>query len=199
MIKESVNFDVLSPVKFLIRSADVYPDKTAIVHGEKRFTYRTFMERVNRLASALVRHGIGTDDKVAFLCPNIPPMLEAHYAIPMLGAALVSINTRLSPNEIMYIINHSDSKAVFVDNELAGSILPVINKLPAVKLFVNICDASEAKPLDGPDYESFLAEGSPDKIPVNVGDERQVATLNYTSGTTGMPKGVMYQDRKSVV
>jgi fatty-acyl-CoA synthase len=106
-----VNFDVLNPVTFLVRSAEVYPDKVAVVHGDKRYTYRQFRERVNRLANALISRGIGKGDKVAFLCPNIPPMLEAHNAVPMIGAALVSINTRLSSGEIEYIVNHSDTKA----------------------------------------------------------------------------------------
>lgn len=195
MNRSSVYFDVLSPVNFLVRSADVYPDKVAVVHGRIRFTYREFRERVNRLAHALTAKGIGKGDKVAFLCPNIPPMLEAHYAVPMIGAALVSINTRLSPNEIAYIINHSDAKAVFVDNELAVSVVPVLEKLKNVQLFVNICDASADNPLDGPDYESFLAGGSPANPVIQVDDEYQLATINYTSGTTGQPKGVMYHHR----
>jgi len=116
MSEVSVNYDVLTPVKFLVRSAMVFPDKEAVVYGDTRRTYRQFYERVNRLASALKNKGIGKGDKVAFICPNTPPMLEAHYAVPMIGAALVSINIRLSANEIAYIINHSDAKALFVDN-----------------------------------------------------------------------------------
>ncbi len=191
----TVCYDILSPVKFLGRSASVYPDKVAVIHGEKRFTYREFQERVHRLASALKSKGIAKGDKVAFLCPNIPPMLEAHYAVPMIGAVLVSINTRLSPGEIAYIINHSDTKAVFVDNQLAGSILPVLKELPQVEFFVNICDASEDRPLPGDEYESLLAAGSPEPPALEIDDEYQVATINYTSGTTGRPKGVMYHHR----
>jgi acyl-CoA synthetase (AMP-forming)/AMP-acid ligase II len=195
MNEPSVNFDILTPVQFLIRSANVYPDKTAVIHGKSRYTYKEFYARVNRLADALKKQGIGVDDKVAFLCPNIPPMLEAHYAVPMIGAVLVSINIRLSSKEIAYIINHSDSKAVFVDSEFAKSIQPVISELDNVKFFVNICDGVDDKPLAGTDYESFLASGSPDPMPVAVDSERQVATINYTSGTTGLPKGVMYHHR----
>ncbi len=187
--------DVLSPVKFLGRSAAVYPHKVAVVHGEKRFTYREFDERVNRLAGALKAMGVEKGDKVAFLCPNIPPMLEAHYAVPMIGAVLVSINTRLAPSEISYIITHSDSKAVFVDNQLAGSILPVLTELKEVQFYVNICDMTSDKPLEGDDYESFLAGGSPLPGEIEVDDEYQLATINYTSGTTGRPKGVMYHHR----
>jgi len=190
-----VCYDVLSPVKFLERSAAVYPDKIAVVHGAQRTTYRQFSERVNRLANGLKAMGIGKGDKVAFLCPNIPPMLEAHYAVPMIGAVLVSVNVRLSPGEISYIINHSDSKAVFVDNQLATSILPILDELKKVRFLVNICDASVDKPLDGLDYEAFLDKASPQAVKLEVVEEYQLATINYTSGTTGRPKGVMYHHR----
>ncbi len=195
MNESMVNYDVLTPVKFLIRSAEVYPDKVAVVNGETRYTYREFYERVNRLADALKKSGIGKNDKVAFICPNIPPMLEAHYAVPMIGAALVSVNIRLSANEVAYIINHSDAKAVFVDNEFAGTVQPVVDQLEKVEFFVNICDASDEQPLTGFEYESFLKTGAPDPVAIVVENERDIATINYTSGTTGLPKGVMYHHR----
>jgi fatty-acyl-CoA synthase len=195
MERSSVFFDVLSPVKFLMRSAEVYPDKTAVVHGDKRFSYSDFQKRVFRLANGLKAKGLGKGDKVAFLCPNIPPMLEAHYAVPMIGAALVSINVRLSPREIAYIVNHSDSKAVFVDNQLAPPILPLLDEMKNVELFVNICDVSDEKPLNGPEYEVFLASASDEPVAIDVDDEYQLAAINYTSGTTGLPKGVMYHHR----
>jgi len=195
MPEASVNYDVLTPVKFLVRSAMVFPDKEAVVYGDTRRTYRQFYERVNRLASALKSKGIEKGDKVAFICPNTPPMLEAHYAVPMIGAALVSINIRLSANEIAYIINHSDAKALFVDNEFAGLVKPVLSQLEKVHTVVNICDINSEMPLDGPDYEAFLAEGDPAPVELAVDDERQIATINYTSGTTGLPKGVMYHHR----
>ncbi|KJS31362.1 MAG: acyl-CoA synthetase [Desulfatitalea sp. BRH_c12] len=195
MNEPSVNYDVLSPVKFLTRTAAVYPEKVAVVHGSTRYTYLELFQRVNRLADALRKKGIGKGDKVAFLCPNTPPMLEAHYAVPMLGAALVSINIRLSANEVAYIINHSDAAALFVDNEFAGVVQPVLDQLEKVKLIVTICDVSDARPFDGPDYETFLTTGAPDPVPIAVDNERDVATINYTSGTTGLPKGVMYHHR----
>jgi fatty-acyl-CoA synthase len=195
MIDPMTNYDVLSPVKFLVRSAAVFPDKVAVVHGDRRYTYREFEKRVQQLAGALLNAGIGKDDKVAFICPNIPPMLEAHYAVPMIGAALVSINIRLSPQEVAYIINHSDAKAVFVDNEFAGTIAPVMQQLEKVELFVNICDVSDAKPIPGTDYESLLQNAPSKPVEIQVDDERAVATINYTSGTTGLPKGVMYHHR----
>jgi fatty-acyl-CoA synthase len=195
MNESKVNYDVLTPVKFLMRSARVYPDKVAVVHGDSRYTYGQFHKRVNRLAHALQKNGIGRHDKVAFICPNIPPMLEAHYAVPMIGAALVSINIRLSANEVAYIINHSDAKAVFVDNEFAGTVQPVLDQLEKVAFFVNICDVNDERPLDGPDYETFIQSGVDDPVTIAIEDERDVATINYTSGTTGLPKGVMYHHR----
>ncbi len=195
MQPSSVNFDVLTPVSFLKRSAEVYPEKTAVIYGDKQFTYAQFQARVYRLASALKAVGIGKGDKVAFLCPNIPPMLEAHYAVPMIGAALVSINIRLASGEIAYIIEHSDAKALFVDSELAPLIAPLAAGFKQVRTFVNICDVDAARALDGPEYEEFLASGSQAALPIEVDNEYDVATINYTSGTTGLPKGVMYHHR----
>jgi fatty-acyl-CoA synthase len=194
-MEKKVFFDVLTPVRFISRSASVYPNKTAVVYNDKRYTYKEFYARVNRLASALKKIGIGKGDKVAFICPNTPPMLEAHYAVPMIGAALVSVNIRLVAQEVNYIINHSDAKAIFVDNEFAGLIKPIVNELTQVKTYINICDISNDKPLSGMDYEEFLATGSPDPIEPDVDDEYQLMTINYTSGTTGLPKGVMYHHR----
>ena len=191
----SVYYDILTPVHFLSRSASIYTDKVAVVNGEKRYTYREFYARVNRLASALQKVGVGKDDKVAFLCPNIPPMLEAHYAVPMIGAALVSINIRLAAREVAHIINHSDAKVLFVDSEFAGLVEPVLDELKKIETLVNICDVSDDKPLQGMDYEEFLGTGSEQPVEPVIDDEYQVATINYTSGTTGLPKGVMYHHR----
>src|SRR5829696_1401245 len=130
----------LSPVSFLRRSAYVYPDKVAVVHGERRTTYRELDERCNRFASALRGAGVGPGDRVAFLCPNIPPLLEGHYAVPLIGAVLVAINTRLSPDEICYILNHSGARALVVDSELARLIEPIKNQLESISLFVNVVD-----------------------------------------------------------
>lgn len=195
MLEKKVNYDVLTPVSFLCRSAIVYTDKVAVIYRNKRYTYKDFYSRVNRLASALIKIGIGKGDKVAFICPNTPPMLEAHFAVPMIGAALIGINTRLSPREVSYIINHSDSKALFVDNEFSGLVNSIKNELTQVKTFVNICDISNERPLKGMEYEEFLGTGSDTPVECAVEDEYEVATINYTSGTTGLPKGVMYHHR----
>ena len=129
---------------------------------------------------------------MAFICPNTPPMLEAHDAVPMIGAALISINIRPSSNAVGDIIDHSDAKAVFVDNEFGQTVLPNLENLKQVRFFVNICITNPEKPLPGSDDEAFLEGGGPEPVAVPVTDERDVATINYTSGTTGLPKGVMY-------
>ena len=193
MALSSVNKSILSPVEFLTRSVTVYPDKTAVVYGDRRYTYREFGARVNRLASALKLQGVGKGDKVAFLCPNIPPMLEAHYAVPLLGAALVSINIRLSAGEVSYIIDHSDAKVVVVDSEFAALIKP--HQLPKVQTYVTVCDVSDEKVQGGMEYEAFLNTGSPEPVAADIDSEEQLMTINYTSGTTGHPKGVMYHHR----
>lgn len=195
MIKKNVCFDILSPIYFLSRAALVYDDKVAVIYGDQRCSYSDFYRRVNRLASALKKAGVGKGDKVAFLCPNIPPMLEAHFAVPMIGAVLVAINLRLSAGEIAYIIDHADAKALFVDNEFAGLVQPMLGKIGKVELFVNICDISPDKPLQGMDYEEFLASGSTSPLVPEIDDEHQLISINYTSGTTGRPKGVMYHHR----
>jgi len=195
MSEKKVYFDVCTPVNFLVRSAAVYGDKDAVVYKERRFNYNEFYARVNRLASALIKIGVGKGDKVAFICPNTPPMLEAHFAVPMIGAALVSINIRLSSREIAYIINHSDAETLFADNEFAGTIKPIINELANIRTFVNICDLSDERPIEGMEYKEFLDTGSDEPVQCAVEDEYDVATINYTSGTTGSPKGVMYHHR----
>lgn len=195
MSEQSVSYDLLSPVKFLSRSVEVFPNKAAVIYGEQHFTYAQFQERVFRLANALKKKNIGRGDKVAFVCPNIPPMLEAHYAVPLIGAVLVSINIRLSAGEMAYIIDHSDAKAVFADNEFGGTIASISSSLPKVETYVNICDLDDSKPLEGPDYETFLASGSNERVELDITDEKDVITINYTSGTTGRPKGVMYHHR----
>ncbi len=195
MAYPSVNYELQTPVNFIKRSAEVYPDMIAVVHDNTRYTYAEFYQRVNRLASALKRIGVKRGDKVAFISPNIPPMLEAHFAVPMIGAALVSVNIRLSPQEVVYILNHSDTTVCFVDNEFADLVQPVLGEIPGVNTFINICDVDEKCPLSSLEYERFLETGTPDEVPMDIHDERDVATINYTSGTTGKPKGVMYHHR----
>jgi fatty-acyl-CoA synthase len=175
----------LSPVSFLRRSAYVYPDKVAVVHGERRITYRELDERVNRLASALCGAGVQPGERVAFLAPNIPALLEAHYGVPAAGAVLVAINTRLGRDEVAYILEHCGARIVFCDHELAHLVDQA--DVPVIRI-----DDTGAP---GDPYEEFLATGSPERFEHSLADEEDVISINYTSGTTGRPKGVMYTHR----
>ena len=188
MTQRRVSRTELTPVSFLQRSACVFPDKVAVVHGARRYSYRQFEERVNRLASALRGAGMNRHDRVAFLCPNIPAMLEAHYAVPAAGGVLVAINTRLSSDEIGYILTHSGSRVLFVDAELE----PLVKPLGLTGLEVVRVDDTGAP---GDPYEDFLAGGSPGPVESWLEDEEETIAINYTSGTTGRPKGVMYSYR----
>ena len=178
----------LTPLSFLERSAYVFPDKTAVIHGARHYTYRQFEERANRLASALRKAGLRRHDRVAFICPNIPAMLDAHYGVPLAGGILVAINIRLSSDEIGYILKHSGSKFLFVDAEFE----PVIKPLDLSGLTVVRVDDTGAP---GDPYEDFLAGGSPAAVEPALEDEDETIAINYTSGTTGRPKGVMYSHR----
>ena len=178
----------LTPVVFLRRSAYVYPDKIAVVHGARRYTYRQFEERANRLASRLRGLGLRHLDRVAFIAPNIPAMLEAHFGVPAAGLVLVPINTRLSSDEIGYILKHSGAKIVFVDHELEALVKPL--DLAGVQV-VRIDDTGAA----GDPYEDFIAAGSTEPCEPWIEDEYETISINYTSGTTGRPKGVMIHHR----
>ena len=178
----------LSPVSFLRRSACLYPDKTAIVHGDRRYTYLEFERRVNRLTNQLIRNGLKKNDRVAFLAPNIPALLEAHFAVPAAGGILVAINTRLNAEEIGYIISHSDSRLVFCDSEFKV-MLDTLDL--SARIVVEVMDNGQA---DDP-YEEFLISGDPDFEGGLPGEEEDPIALNYTSGTTGKPKGVIFTHR----
>jgi fatty-acyl-CoA synthase len=178
----------LTPISFLRRSAFVYPEKTAIIHQERRYSYREFEERVNRFSSQLRKFGLKKHERVAILCPNIPAMLEAHFAVPAAGGILVPINTRLNSEEIGYIIQHSGSKILFVD----GEFLPLTESLDLSGLsIIEINDSG----LPNDPYEVFLSEGSPEAFEYLPEDEEDAISLNYTSGTTGRPKGVIFTHR----
>ncbi|PWU19642.1 MAG: acyl-CoA synthetase [Candidatus Rokuibacteriota bacterium] len=188
MTQRSVYRTELTPVSFLERSAYVFPERLAVIHDARRYTYRQLAERVNRLASGLRRAGMNKHDRVAFLCPNIPPMLEAHFGVPAAGGILVAINTRLSSDEIGYILTHSGSRFLFVDAELA----PLVKPLDLRQLTIVRVDDTGAP---GDPYEDFLATGSPEPVESWLEDEEETISINYTSGTTGRPKGVMYSYR----
>ncbi len=183
----------LTPLVLLERSAAVFPDKEAIVYRDRRITYRRFAAEATRLARALQASGIGPGDRVAYLMPNLPEMLVAHFGVPLAGAVLVAINTRLSPPEVSYILEHSGAKMLVVDAQLALG-LKDSNRVKETVTLVDAADPAEAV-LEGPSYEELLARGSEEPLPWSVEDERATISINYTSGTTGRPKGVMYHHR----
>jgi len=187
---------ILTPLMLLERTLHVYPDKVGVVDGNLRLTYREFGQRVYRLASALRNSGIKRGDRVAMLLRNSIEMLEAHFAVPQIGAAMVPINVRLSASEIAYILEHSGATAIIVDTEIAG-LLP--RNPPGTVVHVELGPrwAELARDAPGVPYEAFLQHGSPDPFVYDVDDEDQTISINYTSGTTGRPKGVMTTHRGS--
>jgi fatty-acyl-CoA synthase len=193
-----VNFAPLTPISFLPRTAAIHPDRLAVVHGTQRFTYRQLQDRVRRLASALARHGVRPGDTVSAMLPNVPAMLEAHFGVPMLGAVLNAINTRLDPATVAYILEHGEAKVLITDREYAAQVGPALARLKRPPLVVDVDDPLYAGPggrLGPIEYEDFIASGDPDFAGRPVADESGPIALNYTSGTTGNPKGVVYHHR----
>ncbi len=196
--RNPANFQPLTPLTFLERTADVHPQLPAVVHGEARLSYAELRARVRRLASALEARGIQPGDTVAVMAPNIPPMLEVHFGVPMAGAVLNALNIRLDPRTIAFILEHSRAKLLITDSEFApvvGKALDILDRRPLV---VDILDPEFAGPhirLGPLTYEELLEEGDPETPPCFPADEWQAISLNYTSGTTGNPKGVVYHHR----
>jgi len=185
----------LTPLSFLERSAIAFPDKTAILHGERSMTYREMADMTTRVARALKAHGVGPGDRVAFLCPNIPEMLIAHFAVPLLGAVLVAVNTRLSPEEIRYVLDHSGAKVLVGDSELLAKLDNLVSRLETVEQVISIDETGTGVPFASVSWEEFVASGSDEPLPWTVDEEERTISINYTSGTTGRPKGVMYTHR----
>ena len=193
---DGVSFHGLNPLSLLDRSASVYPDKPAVVYGDRTYTYAQLEDRVNRLAGALKQVGVERGDRVAFLVPNLPEMLEGHYGPMRLGAVLVALNIRLSAREIGYIVNHSGAKVLVFDSELAPTVRALEDEVPNVSTFVQVVDTvPKADDIAGPEYEAFLDSAPPGEHRAEPGSELDTITINYTSGTTGMPKGVEYHAR----
>ena len=193
-----VRRDPLTPLAFLERTVRVFPEKTAVVYGERRQSWAEFAQDVGRFAGALRRAGVEPGDRVALLAPNVPSLLAAHFAVLLVRGALVAINTRLNASEVGYILDHSGAKVVIADPELAPRVAEAPGGLAARPLLVNLEDPVAGvveHVLDGPGFEEFL-DGAP-VLPISGGidDEDRITSINYTSGTTGRPKGVMYTHR----
>jgi fatty-acyl-CoA synthase len=196
--KTAANYSALTPLSFIERAASVYPTRLAVVHGEIRRTWKETYDRTRRLASALAARGIGVGDTVAVMLPNTPAMVEAHFGIPMAGAVLNTLNTRLDVATLAFMLNHGEAKALLVDREFSEVMRAV---LPAVERPILVIDVDDAL-YTGPgerigeiEYEALLASGDPDFAWQPPSDEWNAISLNYTSGTTGNPKGVVYHHR----
>ena len=195
--KNAANFTPLSPLSFIKRTAAVYPDRAAVVHGPLTRSYAEMYARCRRLASALSQRGIGVGDCVAVMAPNIPEMLEAHFGIPMTGGVINAINYRLDAANIAFILDHGEAKVLLTDTEFAPIIKEALALVKNRPIVIDIADAQGpgGERLGEMEYEAFIATGDPDFEWVFPDDEWRAIALNYTSGTTGNPKGVVSHHR----
>jgi fatty-acyl-CoA synthase len=182
--RSAANSTPLTPLSFLAWAAHVYADKTAVIHGDRAFTYSELAARCRRLASALARRGIGPGDTVAVMAPNVPAMLEAHYGVPMVGAVLNALNYRLDARTIAFILEHGEAKLLITDREFSPTIEPALRmlgrRLPVIDIDDPLGEGGEC--LGEKDYEAFLAEGDPTFVAPPPADEWQAICLLYTSG-----------------
>ncbi|MGI9508111.1 MAG: acyl-CoA synthetase [Geminicoccaceae bacterium] len=196
--RNAANHAPLSPLSFLERAADVFPDRLAVIHGSYRADYRTLRERTRRLASALIKHGVKPGDTVAAMLPNTPPMLEAHHGVPMAGAVLNALNVRLEAETIAYILDHGEAKVLLTDTEFSPVIEEALALAEVNPIVIDVVDMEEGAlgdRLGDISYEQLLEEGDPAFRALLPKDEWQAIGLNYTSGTTGRPKGVVVHHR----
>ena len=196
--RNGANFVALSPVSFVERSAEVFADLPAVVHGARRYTWARTRERSARLAAALRALGIARGDTVSVMLPNTPEMVEAHYAVPALNAVLNTLNTRLDAEAIAFMLNHGEAKVLIADREFSATVAQALAQVTRRLTVIDIDDAEYAGPgerIGEKDYEALLAEGDPNYAWEPPADEWNAISLNYTSGTTGNPKGVVYHHR----
>ena len=182
----------LTPIEFARRAGRLYADKEAVVEGNKRFTYAEFFDRCDRWSSALQKLGVAQGDRVAYIAPNTHSHLEGYYAVPQIGAVLVPINFRLLAEDFEYILNHCGAKAVCVHPDYMEAVDSIRSKMSGVKIFVALSDADS----DWLDYEQMISDASPAYTEIDIAED-DLLTINYTSGTTARPKGVMITHRNA--
>jgi len=195
--RNDANFAALTPASFLARAADIWPERTAVIHGPRRYTWKESYERARRLASALAKRGIGTGDTVAVMLANTPEMIEAHFGVPMSGGVLNTLNTRLDAEAIAFMLDHGEARALITDTEFAPVVKAALSRAQRRPLVIDVDDAlgPGGERLGTVEYEAFIAAGDPAFAWKPPADEWDAISLNYTSGTTGNPKGVVYHYR----
>jgi fatty-acyl-CoA synthase len=195
--RNDANYAPLTPVSFLERTAYIWPQRVAVIHGDRRYTWRETYDRSRRLASALAKHGIEVGDTVAAMLANTPEMIEAHFGVPMTGGVLNALNTRLDAEAIAFMLDHGEAKVLLTDTEFSPVIKSALERVKHKPLVIDVADMQGpgGALLGSTDYEAFIAEGDPSFAWHPPRDEWQAISLNYTSGTTGNPKGVVYHYR----